>query len=618
MEGSNSDSDSKENSVVESGIQKGGFVEIPEPAELPEIVRERIGIKKTQFRGFYLTQKTLVVDSNTSSLDYDPRKQACSLEAENEENINEEPSVDFEFEEEPENEQTEEVKKEVPTIIEEFINVTEEVEEDEDATENSDIPVNVEDKAKIEKDHENPGIDADFIASVSQVRHSHENDLSQNFLDVVNTSDEDISELVSEVQELAPEIQPKSKLRISLKNIDSSDEEENIKSEKSEKRKAQKKVKIKLQSSSSGDESGNETEISDIIVSDMDYYKIRHQTDVQEKEEYCLSWSPTKFVTRMKSFDEDHIISMPNIKTCDISDIKDDGNDTSDEDFSCFETDFMTLDEFLVAYKTNFEFDKKEEKIRVFKKQSTIQHESTELESEKDVCNTESIREDLYSDTSSIDEDEIEDLEQDTDSEEVATSIAENPPQQMHSPGCIHFMEHADIGGIVAFLSPSKTKKWNKNFEAERFEFESDSDGVDEIMTEEIIEEEKTNVLEMLDINDNTDEENLSDLNDEEVFFEKDINLNIANLQKEKEEERNRSINHMNIVEKEKSSEDEILENFVMSPVSENVPLFPNPSLDHLDGGKSTVKSSQSIKMKNRKKRNRNLRNSRKIEIEEI
>jgi hypothetical protein len=140
MEGSNSDSDSNQNSSVESGAQNEEFVKLPEAAnseevvELPEIVRLRNDIKKTQFRGFYLSQKTLVVDSNTSSIDCEPRKRASSLDAEDQEIIGKEPSIDFEFEEEPSNTNIEEPKQDVPTIVEELVNVLkgeeEEVEEE--------------------------------------------------------------------------------------------------------------------------------------------------------------------------------------------------------------------------------------------------------------------------------------------------------------------------------------------------------------------------------------------------------------------------------------------------------------------------------------------------------
>jgi hypothetical protein len=140
MEGSNSDSDSNQNSSVESGAQNEEFVKLPEAAnseevvELPEIVRLRNDIKKTQFRGFYLSQKTLVVDSNTSSIDCEPRKRASSLDGEDQEIIGKEPSIDFEFEEEPANEHIEEPKQDVPTIVEELVNVLkgeeEEVEEE--------------------------------------------------------------------------------------------------------------------------------------------------------------------------------------------------------------------------------------------------------------------------------------------------------------------------------------------------------------------------------------------------------------------------------------------------------------------------------------------------------
>lgn len=613
MEESNSDSDSKENSVVESGIPNEKDGELSESVLLPDIVRERTNLKKSQFRGFYLTQKTLVVDSNTSSLDHDPRKQACSIETENEEVLKRELSNDIEFVEEHESEQMIEVtKNEVPTIVEEFVNVTEAFEEEDDTTENLDLQINAEDKARIEKDHENPGICNEFKESNSQVKHYHEKEIQQGLLEVLQTSDEDVSDLVSDVPEVVPKIKTKKELRISLKSLDSSDEDKSSKDENPERRKLKKNVKMKQEPSLSG----NETDISDIVVSDMDYYKIRHQTDVNEQKEYCLSWSPTKFITRMKSFDESHDLNTQNFKTYEISDIQDNGKETSDEDFSCFESDFMTLEEFLDAYRTNWDFDKKGEKIKIFKT-SSIQNNS-ESEDDKEGHNTESLREQLFSDASSMDGDDIEDLDPDTDSEDIPASYAENPHQQKHSPGCIHFMENTDIGGILAFLPPSKVKFCNNNFEPETFVFQSDSGGEDEVMTEEIVDEtERTNTIDMPDMND-TDEDNLSDFKDDDNIFENDINLNITDMKIEKKKEKKKSKIEADPTEKDNSSEDEILENFVMSPISEDLPKFQTSSLKHLEGENSIVKTSQNIKLKNRKRRNRNLRYSRKIEMEEI
>ena len=613
MEGSNSDSDSKENSVVESSTQKKCIEDLP---ELPEVVRLRNDIKKSQFRGFYLTQKTLVADSNSSSMDFDAIKQACSLEAEDEEIIKREPSFDFEVEEELEKKQNKEIKQDVPKIIEDLVNVPEEVIED-DATEKSDVPINFEDKQKIEKDHENPGIDADFKVSVSQVKHSRETESSEHFLEVLNTSDEDISELVSDVHDPAPKVRTNLRLKINLKNLDSSDEEES-KEIKTKKKKAQKKGKIKKQSFSSG----NETDISDIIVSDMDYYKIRHQSDVQENKEYCLSWSPTRFMTRMKSFDESQVLSIPNIRTCDIPDDidSDDGKETSDEDFSCLESDFMTMEEFLEAYRTNWDFDKKEAKIKICSK-SSIQDDS---DSEPEAHNTESLRESLLSDSTSIAEDVIQDLEQDTDSEEMETSVADNPLLQEHSPGCIHFMEHSELEGTAAFLSQPKMKTiketFNDDFKAENIVFESDDDEDDEVMTEELYEDEKTNVLQLFD-NDDTDEENISDFNDDPIHYDEKNQYNCVQnirLKSEKSISSKKSKICIDYNEKEKSSEDESLENFVMSPTEEGISPFPNTCLNQLDGEISSVKSSQSQKMKSKKMKNLNLQNSKKIEMEEI
>jgi len=627
MEGSNSDnSDSNDNSVVEAGINNKVRKESQGLPELPEVVRQRYIKKKSQFRGFYLTQKTLVVESNNSSMDFEAVKQAGSLEIDNEE-----PSMDFEYEEieEDEDSPNQESHPEVPKIIEDLVKVPEDVEEDEDIvkvdaeieedeeTEHFEFPINIDDQQKIAKDHESPAIDADFKVSVSQVKHSREVKPEPQLLDVVNTSDEDISELVSDFPAPSPVIKPKSRLKNSGKKIDSPDEDDCIEI-KTKKKKAQKKVRIKRESFSSG----NETDISDIIVSDMDYYKIRHQSDVKESQEYCLSWSPTRFVTRMSSFDETQVLtipSIPNIRTCDIlDDVEvDDGKDTSDEDFSCLESDFMTMNEFLEAYRTNFEFEKKEETIKMFSTVS-IQNDS---DSEPDAHNTESLRESLVSDSSSIAEDELDDFDQVTDSEEVETSVTDYPVplHQQHSPGCIHFMERSDIGGILAFMSPSKTKTREKNiddnFKPEDIIFESDNDDEDDVISEEICEDEKTNMMEMLD-NDDTDEEDISDFADDPITHNKGTDMKMK-LEKKTSKQTKKKVD-IDFEEKEQTSEDESLEYFVTTPVEDEIKQFPKPSFAQLDGENSSVKSSQSLKVKNKKKRNLNLKNSRKVEMEDF
>merc|ERR1711915_1087260 len=285
------------------------------------------------------------------------------------------------------------------------------------------------------------------------------------------------------------------------------------------------------------------------------------------------------------------------------------GNETSDEDFSCLSFDFMTMEEFMDAYKTNWEFDKKEQDIKVLKTSSVHIPDS---ESEDDQCNTESVREDLYFDTSSISAEEIEELEQDADSEEVTPSFAENPHPQQHSPGCIHFMKNSDIAGIVAFLPQSETKFLGKNFHPEIIEFESDnSEKYDEIMTEEIDEDEKTNISELHDLND-TDEEDISDFKEDEITFDKDINLNIAEITKWKKAGSKKLFS--DVFENRNTSEVELLGNFAISPTREDA-SYPQTKL-HSEV--SSVLASQGIKVKAKKQRNLNLHSSQKVEIEEF
>ena len=93
-----------EESDSDSIVESAEIIKCDETPELPDIVMERPDSKASKFRGFYLTQKTIVADSNQSSIDCD--KLASSFEAEkdgkttetNLENVNEANEEEAEFE----------------------------------------------------------------------------------------------------------------------------------------------------------------------------------------------------------------------------------------------------------------------------------------------------------------------------------------------------------------------------------------------------------------------------------------------------------------------------------------------------------------------------------------
>ena len=80
--------------------------------------------------------------------------------------------------------------------------------------------INELDKKQIEMDYENPGINSDFKISISQIKHFNEIDEKSNHKDVINTSDEDVSDVVSDIRDAPDLSRPRRKLRISLKNIE--------------------------------------------------------------------------------------------------------------------------------------------------------------------------------------------------------------------------------------------------------------------------------------------------------------------------------------------------------------------------------------------------------------
>ena len=156
------------------------------------------------------------------------------------------------------------------------------------------------------------------------------------------------------------------------------------------------------------------SEESDVAVSDLDYYKIRHETEFVEENQFRLRPST---ITLTQSMDGKKTgqrrCSIPYIKVIKPRNAEDD-NDTDDEDISCMEDDFMTKEEFFEAHKTDFDLTKKQVKL-------VVSHSFYERSDEEtDDENTESIRESVESDSEITDEESMMDFLEGI----------------VHSPGC--------------------------------------------------------------------------------------------------------------------------------------------------------------------------------------
>ena len=449
-----SESDSKEDSVIESK---------PELRVRFTDTERRESLQK-KFKGFYMSQKTIAAESDdaNSSLDLDGKT------SENEHEDDEEDKQEFLFEE---------VLDEL--MLPAFVTKKRKrnpklknIPKEDDLTDHSDVEVNEKDKETIARDHSNPGIDGSIKMSISNVTHKKTMNEVMDHLDVDgDTSEDEVSELVADAATTAT----KPSLKVDLTHT---------------------KKTLSFERSMS--------EESEIVVSDLDYYKIRHETDVRQDNTFCLSASMFNLSTRTNSFGDegtssDKQFSIPCIKMLDVKGRKGvDDVDTSDEDVSCMEADFMSRDEFNQAHTSDYDLTKREAKLMV----SHSFSERSDVESEPEF--TESIREDLDMSSESLDE-----FEMDTDSEELVASFAENGVE--HSPGCIHSkIKHSPNCAFMKFV------RVYDSYNGEDIEFEAENDQADK---ENISDNEHTNISELVD--DDTDEENISDLDMDSIELRK-------------------------------------------------------------------------------------------------
>ena len=541
-----------ENSSSDSGSQEqeDAFESPANKIELPEVLHRRSD-RKAQFRGFYLQQMTLVQTDSTDSL---LGRQDQDMDKTTDEN---------------KGDTSGEVK--IPAIVEDLVT---------------------------KSDDENELYEGDTECSELKINNGI-HDLHLDSLDVVyDTSDEDLSEIG--VDKSPKPV--KSRLRISLKNLGDSDDE------KCSDDSVLTPAKNAVNRMSDNEEAEEEavTDESDVEVTGMDYYKIRHQADRPVTTEYSLSWSPKKF----KAIREELVpniprnqkgLKLPNYPSIDIpSNFKlDDCND--EEDIPCKEEDFMSLDDFLEAHRTDFELSKEESKINI-----SVPPPEEDTGEEAD---TESLRESILSDSSTRD-DVDDDYDNETDLSEIQTSVAENPASFVDDGpgGDLILMEHDDLEGTIAVYSPCQYRKIMDKMKRISFKPElvafSDDMEFEEVVSEMLDESCKDLEAEC------TDEEEMSEmLEDYDPSVELELPIIERKIMKISETSDGNIITEEsdlvdNLAEEsdEVLTEDEILEDYLMTPFEEAAKKFPEVTADNFSHGSSTVTKTEKNKIRKKVK----------------
>ena len=400
--------------------------------------------KKEQFRGSRLNQKTLV----DSSMDKD---------------------ADEDSDLEPEDQN-------IPLIVEDLVPSTDE--SDNDAkTEHSDVPVTVEDKREIDDEHETPMFYGRLKSSAS-LQSIKQQSRDEAEFEGRNTSDEELPELLPDKTRSVS--RPKKKRRVirrqdekeySSDGTDTSDlvvtdkeyysirheteyhietKTEFIVSENEDERLLKQDSNQAEEEKTEEDNDDVDTETSDLEVTNKEYYTIRHETEFSERKEkeFIISFSPKKNVIQMQSCEEASNLGDPWTPALDLFRAEDEKDDeTSDDDISCNEDDFMTFDEFMEAHKTYYNFkigskDKVTSDIK-FKELEVLEDDSTE-----------SLRESPIPDKSLADLDQDTEEEQENDFSETNSTTAAVPEENFS----IEFMNHNQIDGVIAVVTKEKSE----------------------------------------------------------------------------------------------------------------------------------------------------------------
>ena len=351
-----SDSDSKEDSVIEKSDVNDSKVQ-----------------KKEKFKAFCKTQKTICADSSVDDeATEDKSDEVADADADDES------EAKFLFEEvldELKLPASAEDKNQNWVVMKTLKTVTYEKDDGKDSTENSEC--SGDDNVSTENYLDKPEIIVNFNAS--SVSH------------VVQRNESNIGEQENETS-VIEQNQNTSEDEDSAVNLSNQGDGENA-DEQSIQR--------------------SDTEESDIMVSDLDYYKIRHETEVVEDHQFCVSITDVQLYTNYKN----EPIPVRRYSVPHINIMKPKDTDTSDEEISCLDSDFMTREEFMDAHRTNYDLPRKQLSLMV----SHSFSEKTDDDSDQE--STESLKE-------SIESDSLDELGSEED-EQTFNEIE-------HSPGCVN------------------------------------------------------------------------------------------------------------------------------------------------------------------------------------
>ena len=348
-----SDSDSKEDSVIEKSDVNDSKVQ-----------------KKEKFKAFCKTQKTICADSSVDDEATEDKEEVADADDESE--------AKFLFEEvldELKLPASAEDKNQNWVVMKTLKTVTYEKDDGKDSTENSEC--SGDDNVSTENYLDKPEIIVNFNASsVSHVVQRNESNIGeQENENSINEQNQNTSE------------DEDSAVNLSNQGDGENEDEQSIQR--------------------------SDTEESDIMVSDLDYYKIRHETEVVEDHQFCVSITDVQLSTNYKN----EPISVKRYSVPHINIMKPKDTDTSDEEISCLDSDFMTREEFMDAHRTNYDLPRKQLTLMV----SHSFSEKTDDDSDQE--STESLKESIESD--SLDELGLEEDEQTFNEIE-------------HSPGCVN------------------------------------------------------------------------------------------------------------------------------------------------------------------------------------
>ena len=261
----------------------------------------------------------------------------------------------------------------------------------------------------------------------------------------------------------------------------------------------------------------------------------------------------------------------------------------------------MSLDDFLEAHRTDFELSKEESKINI-----SVPPPEEDIGEEAD---TESLRESILSDSSTRD-DVDDDYDNETDLSEIQTSVAENPASFVDDGpgGDLILMEHDDLEGTIAVYSPCQYRKIMDKMKRISFKPElvafSDDMEFEEVVSEMLDESCKDLEAEC------TDEEEMSEmLEDYDPSVELELPIIERKIMKISETSDGNIITEEsdlvdNLAEEsdEVLTEDEILEDYLMTPFEEAAKKFPEVTADNFSHGSSTVTKTEKNKIRKKVK----------------